>query len=274
MTADHGDNAVPNRFSQSADGESGRFEIVNRGYDRRQVDEHIAKLERTIGQQRSNHGPEKIGEFTGRLRSILEAAEEEAKDIRTQAREYARGEEEAARARLAELERRRDAVVTELGRVRGQLDEIMSRLGGTQATPPGTPPQGNPVPRPDSKPAARAEKSGPTPRTDQERQPVSPPPNGTPRATPTTPGSGTPLPSDPGRPTPRPAAGDGQRGGPTQRPTPQPPSVPQNVPGSPAASPSPKPRPTPSPRPRPGGPPTSGASGNGGGSSAFGAGAR
>ncbi|HEY1968073.1 MAG TPA: hypothetical protein VGH89_09010 [Pseudonocardia sp.] len=286
MTADHGETPVPNRYPQPADAE-GRFEIVVRGYDRRQVDEHITNLERTIARQRAElqqarsgaaqpaaapasggHGPEKIGEFTGRLKSILEAAEDEAKDIRAEARNYARAEEEAARARLADLERRRDGVATELGRVRGQLDGILARLGGGASSPgpntgpnsvpkagPKTPAEGNALsPRQDKPLAARSDKpAGPSrpdsgPRTDPGRrpEPAARPeqpartdrhePNGSPRI------GSVPASGDQSRPSSRPAVPE-DAGRSTARPQP---STPQVSPGMPAS----KPRPTPSPRPR------------------------
>src|SRR5882724_1605909 len=172
MSADHGDSPVPGRHT--SDGETAaapRFDVVVRGYDRRQVDEHIAGLERTLARQHTeleqargsangtngangtaqarsgaaalfNAGtgssrpagtdsstgltPEMISAFTTRLQSILQAAEEEAEEVRTNARNYARKEEEAGRTRLAELERRREGMLADLNRVRGQLDTVLT----------------------------------------------------------------------------------------------------------------------------------------------------
>jgi syndecan 1 len=169
MTAEHNDSPVrpPTGGDQAS---SARFEIVLRGYDRRQVEEHISTLERKIAQQRtdlekarrspepgaaSSNGasaetsvfdsgakpksaasstgsalnPEMISSFTSRLQSILQAAEEEAEEVRGNARAFAQAEEQASRARLEELERRRESVLSELGRVRTQLDGL---LGSTE----------------------------------------------------------------------------------------------------------------------------------------------
>ena len=230
MTADHGDNAGPGagpgRFQHHSDGEN-RFDIVVRGYDRRQVDEHLANLERTIARQRTdieqarNHRgddrarafnagtgagrpgdgggqaggpggltPEMIGAFTTRLQSILQAAEDEAEEVRANARNAVRAEEEASRARLADMERRREGVVRDLTRVRSQLDGLLSQVAsdsgaakGASAGPkspqlgaqaPKTPPGGNSMQRGDKAPAgARPEHGGPGGpggRPDQGRQ--------------------------------------------------------------------------------------------------------
>src|SRR5919205_572003 len=53
MTADHGDTAVPGRHGTEGENSAPRFDVVVRGYDRRQVDEHIASLERTLARQRA-----------------------------------------------------------------------------------------------------------------------------------------------------------------------------------------------------------------------------
>jgi syndecan 1 len=262
MTADHGDNVV-GRYQHQSDGES-RFDLVVRGYDPRQVDEHIAGLERTIsrqrteleqaresgsrgahhaagGQDRASEGaggltPEMIGSFTTRLQSILQAAEEEAEEVRSNARNFARAEEEAGRARLAELERRRDGVVSDLSRVRSALDGLLSQVAGSKETPSGTKPpaEAASAARPD-KAAARPE-PGPRPEPGQ-RQP-SPRPEPGPRV-------GSPLPVAEGnRPQPSPRQ---EEPAPAARPVPRQTPSPQ---GAGAPSPSPKPRPTPSPRPR------------------------
>jgi DivIVA domain-containing protein len=267
MTADHGDNAVPGRYPHPVDGE-GRFDVVVRGYDRRQVDEHLANLERTIARQRSElqqarsasrdsgtgNSPEKIGEFTGRLKSILEAAEEEAKEIRAEARGYARGEEEAARARLADLEHRRDGVVSDLSRVRGQLDGLLARLAGT-------PPEDNQA---QLTLPSRGDKAGAAPAPDAQSRPSPAQPQ------PQSPEQGSRGASVPGgelsrpKPTQRPGIGE-EIGRPISAPRPAPSSPAPSSQGSPPPSPSqsPIPRPTPSPRPRVS--PPSGAGPQGGG---------
>lgn len=153
-----------------------RFDVVLRGYDRRQVDEHVARLQRLMGRMRSDLdaartqsaapiGPptpaggrprptprprpegapptgatDVVGSFTDRMHAILQAAEEEAAEIRNKARNAARAdeeratalraatrmEEETARKTLADLVRQRDAVLAELTRVRGQLEGLLS----------------------------------------------------------------------------------------------------------------------------------------------------
>ncbi|HEX5813312.1 MAG TPA: hypothetical protein VFY38_14490 [Pseudonocardia sp.] len=130
-----------------------RFDVVLRGYDRRQVDEHLSRLQRLMGRMRSDlntargqaapppvggrHRPtprprpdgspptganDVVGTFTDRMHAILQSAEEEAAEIRSRAR----AEEDAARRTLADLVRQRDAVLAELTRVRGQLEGLLS----------------------------------------------------------------------------------------------------------------------------------------------------
>ena len=153
-----------------------RFDVVLRGYDRRQVDEHLSRLQRLMGRMRSDldaartqqalpigpptpaggrprptprprpdgspptGGNDVVGTFTDRMHAILQAAEEEAAEIRNKARTAARAdeeraaalraatraEEETARKTVADLVRQRDAVLAELTRVRGQLEGLLS----------------------------------------------------------------------------------------------------------------------------------------------------
>jgi DivIVA domain-containing protein len=154
-----------------------RFDVVLRGYDRRQVDEHLSRLNRVLARMRSDlesarsrpesaplMGPppppgarprptprprpgdppgeqgDVVGTFTERMQTILQAAEEEAAEIRAKAQAAARAveersvtarasvreEEEAARSELAHLVRQRDAVLADLTRVRGQLEALLS----------------------------------------------------------------------------------------------------------------------------------------------------
>ena len=135
MTSDAGPPGAP------------RFNLVLRGYDRRQVDEHIARLQRVIARMRAEldgrqqaafpprgpmphpggppgmppgmGSPDAIGGFTDRMQRILQAAEEEAEEIRNRARAAARAESEQLRAQLGELARQRDAILHELGQLRG-----------------------------------------------------------------------------------------------------------------------------------------------------------
>lgn len=142
-----------------------RFDVVLRGYDRRQVDEHVARLQRVLARMRvdldaarsqpipmvgsapTSHGqpaprprpglppptsesPDMIGSFTDRMQRILQAAEEEAAEIRNRAR-FDGGE---LRAQLADLVRQRDAVLAELTRMRGQLEGLLA-APTTRVTP-------------------------------------------------------------------------------------------------------------------------------------------
>lgn len=143
MTADAGAAGAP------------RFDVVLRGYDRRQVDEHVARLQRVLArmrddieagrsrpdpvvpgppgparptprprptQQPSAASPDMIGNFSDRMQSILAGAEEEAAEIRKKAL----ADRDAARAELAALARQRDAVLTDLNRMRGQLEGMLA----------------------------------------------------------------------------------------------------------------------------------------------------
>ena len=143
-----------------------RFDVVLRGYDRRQVDEHVARMQRIIGRMRADlelarsqplpiipapsmgvntaspaprprptprprprgagEAPDIVGSFTDRMQSILQAAEDEAAEIRKKAHNTARTETQAARAEVAELSRQRDVMIGELNRLRGQLESMLS----------------------------------------------------------------------------------------------------------------------------------------------------
>ena len=166
------------------------FDVVLRGYDRRQVDEHVAGLRRMNAQlraqlavrerRRSGPGaadpsalqgpvsdtlpearraapagptddqggnPDMVGAFNDRLRGILQAAEQEAQLVRSKAAESLLAEHAESRAALADLRAQRDAVVDELVRLRGRLDDIVSGPVRPSAVPPG-PPQGSGHPGP------------------------------------------------------------------------------------------------------------------------------
>lgn len=261
MTADHGDNSPsPGRRSTDPAGSS-RFDVVVRGYDRRQVDDHIFGLEQTVtrlraeldqargGRPSSDAGslfspgtgprrgtseetteapqasgltPEVISSFTGRLQNILQAAEEEAEEVRTNARNFARAEEESGRTRLAELMRQRESVLSELGRVRSQLDGMLAQsetgapaANGSQPESPSTgrPGQsrssGQPAPKP-----VQPVQSPPTPQSNPRPSPSPRPrPEVTPR--PAGPGGGEPGPGRPparGTVAPQGQAGSGNAG--------------------------------------------------------------
>ncbi|MFC5137201.1 DivIVA domain-containing protein [Actinomycetospora rhizophila] len=155
------------------------FDVVLRGYDRRQVDEHVAGLRRMNAQlraqlavrerRRSGPGaadpsalesrvsdtlpearrtapaddqgadPDMVGAFNDRLRGILQAAEQEAQLVRSKAAESLLAEHAESRAALADLRAQRDAVVDELVRLRGRLDDIVSGPVRPSAVPPGPP---------------------------------------------------------------------------------------------------------------------------------------
>ncbi len=129
-----------------------RFAVVLRGYDRRQVDEHVERLQRVFARMRADldaarsqspapPGPvprptprprpglpegDQIGGFTDRMESILAEAEAEAAEIRRNAQRAARAETDGVRAQLADLVRQRDNVLAELMRMRGQLEGMLA----------------------------------------------------------------------------------------------------------------------------------------------------
>jgi syndecan 1 len=227
MTADGGERSLG----------APRFDVVLRGYDRRQVDEHVARLQRVLARMRADldaarshpfpavgprpgmggpmgpppgpygapppqpgppgarprptpgprpgqpDAPDMIGPFTDRMQSILQAAEEEAEEVRGAARREARAERESAqreseglRTELAELNRQRDAVVAELTRLRGQLEGMLgaptAKLAATTPSSRSEPPPEaaattkTPRPSPRPKPRAEAEETSALPRPD------------------------------------------------------------------------------------------------------------
>ena len=135
-----------------------RFDVVLRGYDRRQVDEHVDRLQRILARMRADldlarsqpmpvisasqpmrprptprprpggpaGDPDTVGTFTDRMESILAAAEEEAAEIRRNAHRAARAETDGVRAQVADLIRQRDAVLAELTRMRSQLEGLLA----------------------------------------------------------------------------------------------------------------------------------------------------
>jgi len=258
MSADHGEHS---KQGQPDGHPTSRFDVVVRGYDRRQVDEHVAGLERTIARQRaeleqvraaqrpagvfdasgghpapargdSGLTPDMISAFSTRLQSILQAAEDEADDVRSKARNFAKKEEDAGRARLAELERRREAMLAELGRVRSQLDGLLNTVGKEPpigaSLRPASPPEGVSA-------GSRAETTARVEPGAGGRPEPGRPETGRPEPSGSRVGT---LPGGEGR-IPGSDAGQGlgrQPAAPAQQ--------------SPAAA-QPKPRPSPSPRPRP-----------------------
>jgi hypothetical protein len=224
MTSDPGAVGAPN------------FDVVLRGYDRKQVDEHVARLQRVMSRMRADldmarshpipivsqpgtghpggpprptprprpgHPPQQgggspdvVGNFTDRMQSILQAAEEEAAEIRNKAR----AEEQRVRAQVADLVRQRDALLAELTRIRGQL----------ASTP--VPPTGRiDLPHGDSAPSRPGASSPSQGQGAAKQGPGSPQPSSQPP-------SGARPPASP-TPRPRPSADSGRPGAPAPEPS-------------------------------------------------------
>lgn len=160
---------------EEADGP--HFDVVLRGYDRAQVDEHVAGLRRMVAQLRAQlavrerrrapepppaprrelaatlqegspsaapaQDPDQVGAFNERLRGILQAAEQEAALVRSKAAESLLAEHAESRAALADLRAQRDAVFDELIKVKGHLDDLVANSGRPSRPWPG-PPQRRP----------------------------------------------------------------------------------------------------------------------------------
>jgi hypothetical protein len=273
-----------------------RFDVVLRGYDRRQVDEHVARLQRVLsrmrsdlevarsqplpvvpspGQQATAEGrprptprprpgpglpsaepPDMIGSFTDRMQSILQAAEEEAAEIRSRARAAARAEEEHVRGQVMDLVRQRDALLGELTRMRGQLEGLLAAPTARMNYPPrsgapapGRAPSGPTQPGPGQRPAAPfpGARQGPAPSPNPERGTSSPSPSPSPGPRP---GRAASVPGGPttGGPSPGPgrdtqaepvAAGSPATGGSTPGAAPtKPAETGSPVPGPPKPGPS------------------------------------
>ncbi|MBN9102155.1 MAG: hypothetical protein J0I49_29270 [Pseudonocardia sp.] len=300
MTADAGGVGAP------------RFDVVLRGYDRRQVDEHVARLQRVMSRMRADlelvrsqpipvvqgpppgYGrpgpgqpgqpppgaprpaprprpdePDMIGSFTDRMQSILQAAEEEAAEIRNKARAGARAETESVRAELADLVRQRDAVLHELTRLRGQLEGMLHAPTGRMAAAPrdganprqspagpGAAPGGSqggakPVPGSERPAAANAPKPRPGPA------PAGPPQAPGQQSPGQQPGAAQPH-GQPGRPQPAAAHSSAQHSSATQQSSAQQPPAGGKTP-SPAGSPQSGPARPGQPPQGPSGPPQAGA---------------
>ncbi|GAA4843656.1 hypothetical protein GCM10023201_38220 [Actinomycetospora corticicola] len=161
---------------EEADGP--HFDVVLRGYDRAQVDEHVAGLRRMVAQLRAQlavrerrrtpepppaprrelaatlqegspgapapaaapQDPDQVGAFNERLRGILQAAEQEAALVRSKAAESLLAEHAESRAALADLRSQRDAVFDELVKVKGHLDDLVAN-SGRPSRPWGGPPR-------------------------------------------------------------------------------------------------------------------------------------
>ncbi len=136
-----------------------RFDVVLRGYDRRQVDEHLSRLQRLMGRMRgdldtarSQLGPapaggrqrptprprpegspptgtnDVVGTFTDRMHAILQSAEEEAAEIRNRARAAARADEEHAAGLRAAVRAEEDAARRTLADLVRQRDAVLAEL--------------------------------------------------------------------------------------------------------------------------------------------------
>src|SRR6478752_6389571 len=132
-----------------------RFDVVLRGYDRRQVDEHLSRLQRLMGRMRgdldtarSQLGPapaggrqrptprprpegapnDVVGTFTDRMHAILQSAEEEAAEIRNRARAAARADEERAAGLRAAVRAEEDAARRTLADLVRQRDTVLAEL--------------------------------------------------------------------------------------------------------------------------------------------------
>ena len=136
-----------------------RFDVVLRGYDRRQVDEHLSRLQRLMGRMRSDldtargklgpppaggrgrptprprpDGPpptganDVVGTFTDRMHAILQSAEEEAAEIRNKARAAVRADEERAASLRAAVRAEEDAARRTLADLVRQRDAVLAEL--------------------------------------------------------------------------------------------------------------------------------------------------
>ena len=136
-----------------------RFDVVLRGYDRRQVDEHLSRLQRLMGRMRSDldaargklgpppaggrgrptprprpDGPpptganDVVGTFTDRMHAILQSAEEEAAEIRNKARAAVRADEERAAGLRAAVRAEEDAARRTLADLVRQRDAVLAEL--------------------------------------------------------------------------------------------------------------------------------------------------
>ena len=136
-----------------------RFNVVIRGYDRRQVDEHLSRLQRRFNVMRrgldSAHSqavpaspgmpgarprprpeglppggdrPDVVGAFIDRLQAIVQAAEKEAGEIRGKAQAAARAEEERAAAARAAARAAEETVRTSLAELVRQRDAALADL--------------------------------------------------------------------------------------------------------------------------------------------------
>lgn len=140
-----------------------RFDVVLRGYNRQQVDEHLSRLQRAFKVMRTGldsahrqagptpprvpgarphptpglrpdglpsggDRPDVIGTFTDRLHAIVQAAEREAGEIRSKAQASARAEEERAAAARAAARAAEETARTSLTELVRQRDTLLADL--------------------------------------------------------------------------------------------------------------------------------------------------
>jgi DivIVA domain-containing protein len=136
-----------------------RFNVVLRGYDPRQVDEHLSRLQRVFNVKRraldsarsqavpapprmpgarprprpgglpaGGDRPDVVGAFIDRLQAIAQAAEKEAGEIRGKAQAAARAEEERAAAARAAARAADETVRTSLAELVRQRDAVLADL--------------------------------------------------------------------------------------------------------------------------------------------------
>ncbi|MCW2632216.1 MAG: hypothetical protein JWR88_1178 [Pseudonocardia sp.] len=139
-----------------------RFDVVLRGYDRGQVEEHVAQLNgilarlrdelRAAHQQLARQGSpqpaprpqpqdppaEMVASVGRRMQSMMRAAEADAEEVRRKAEADAVQLEKATQMQVAELVMQRDALLGDLARLRGEAEEIAARVGvdRSPASPP------------------------------------------------------------------------------------------------------------------------------------------
>jgi syndecan 1 len=140
-----------------------RFDVVLRGYDRQQVDEHLSRVQRAFDVMRAGldsahrqavpapprvpgarprptprprpgglpsggDRPDVVGAFTDRMQAILQVAEREAGEIRGKAQAAAGAEEERAAAARAAARAAEETARTSLAELVRQRDAVLADL--------------------------------------------------------------------------------------------------------------------------------------------------
>jgi DivIVA domain-containing protein len=132
------------------------FDVVMRGYDRRQVDDYLARAAAVDAQMRSEleRGRPSFDALGKRVTQMLELAEAEAEQMRMQAREEAarvrqqaaREAEElgaAARRELNALHERRAALLADLAMVRATVEQTLAQAASVWPSDAPLPPAGS-----------------------------------------------------------------------------------------------------------------------------------